>query len=98
MIIEFFCCIILSDMRTVTLEEHLTFPELTSRIPKEAMANYSIDYSFMMQQLSPRLADISGERLASMDANGISVQVLSVAGPGADLLDPKSGPGFARQY
>jgi predicted TIM-barrel fold metal-dependent hydrolase len=32
-----------------------------------------------------------------MDANGISVQVLSAAGPGADLLPPDEGPAFARE-
>ncbi|HLY71256.1 MAG TPA: amidohydrolase family protein [Puia sp.] len=85
-------------MRTVALEEHLTFPELTSRIPKELMANYSIDYSFMMNQLVPRLADISDERIRSMNENGITVQILSVAGAGADLLDSKDAPAFAKQY
>ncbi|HEY4877311.1 MAG TPA: amidohydrolase family protein [Puia sp.] len=85
-------------MRVVTLEEHVTFPELTVQIPKELMDKHSIDYSFMMQQLSPRLSDVTDERLRSMDANGISVQVLSVAGAGADLLDPQAGPPFAKQY
>jgi hypothetical protein len=85
-------------MRIVTLEEHLTFPELTSQIPKEIMAKYSIDRSPMIQQLSPRLADITGERLRSMDNNGISLQILSVAGAGADLLNSKEGPAFAKQY
>jgi uncharacterized protein len=71
-------------MRIVTLEEHVTFPELTSQIPKELTSKYSIDYSFMMQQLSSRLADIAGEPLRSMDDNGISLQILSVAGTGAE--------------
>jgi predicted TIM-barrel fold metal-dependent hydrolase len=85
-------------MRIVTLEEHFTFPELTSRIPKELMAKHSIDHSPMMQQLSSKLADITGERLRSMDDNGISLQILSVAGAGADLLNSKDGPAFAKQY
>lgn len=31
-----------------------------------------------------------------MDENGITVQVLSVSGPGADLLPPEAGPAWAR--
>jgi predicted TIM-barrel fold metal-dependent hydrolase len=85
-------------MRIVTLEEHLSFSELTSQIPKELMGKHLIDHSPMMQQLSPKLADITGERLRSMDDNGISLQILSVAGAGADILNSKAGPAFAKQY
>ena len=36
-------------------------------------------------------------RIADMDAAGISLQVLSAAGPGADLMPPAEGPAFARE-
>jgi len=85
-------------MRIITLEEHLTFPELTSQIPKDLLAKHSFDRSPMMEKIAPKLADITGERLLSMDENGISMQILSVAGPGAELLDPKEGPVFAKRY
>src|SRR6202051_3895952 len=85
-------------MRIVTLEEHLTFPELTRHIPKGLMPGNSFDRSPMMEKIAPKLADITGARLQSMDQNGISVQVLSVAGAGADLLKAKDGPAFASQY
>jgi hypothetical protein len=85
-------------MRIVTLEEHLTFPELTRQIPEALMPRNSFDRSPMMEKIAPRLADITGARLQSMDKNGISVQVLSVAGPGADLLNAKDGPAFASHY
>jgi predicted TIM-barrel fold metal-dependent hydrolase len=85
-------------MRIVTLEEHLTFPELTGQISKALMPENSFDRSPMMEKIAPKLADISGARLQSMDQNGISVQVLSVAGPGADLLKPEDGPAFAFRY
>ena len=52
----------------------------------------------MMDKINPRLADITGERLQSMNQNGISMQVLSVAGLGADLLNAEDGPAFASQY
>lgn len=85
-------------MRVVTLEEHITFPELVDKLPQEAKDKDYIGQSPAMQRMVPKLADIDGERLASMDENGIAVQVLSVAGAGADLLDAAHGPVFAREY
>lgn len=85
-------------MRIITLEEHVTFPEMVKLIPENILANQSVDQSTKLGKLAPKLADVNGERLASMDETGISLQVLSVAGAGADLLDPENGPAFARQY
>ncbi len=85
-------------MRIVTLEEHLAFPELTSQIPKTSIPGNNFFRSPMMEKLTPKLADITGERLQTMNKNGISMQVLSVAGIGADLLDANEGPAFATRY
>src|ERR1700749_294198 len=83
-------------MRIVTLEEHISFPEMTNKIPKEALASFG--QSTVMQKLAPKLADITRERLKSMDDNGITMQVLSVDSSGANLLTPEQGPAFAMQY
>jgi uncharacterized protein len=83
-------------MRIVTLEEHISFPEMAGQIPKDALGGFG--QNERMQQLTPKLADITGERLQSMDANGISMQVLSVDSSGANLLNPQLGPAFATQY
>ncbi len=83
-------------MRIVTIEEHISFPEMVERIPKEATNGFG--QSERMQQLLPKLADITGERLNSMDATGITLQVLSVDSSGANLLSPDQGPAFAMQY
>ncbi|MGF7039006.1 amidohydrolase family protein [Mucilaginibacter lappiensis] len=83
-------------MRIVTLEEHISLPEMADQIPKEALGGFG--RSERMQQLIPKLADITGERLKSMDDNGITIQVLSVDSSGANLLSPYEGPAFARQY
>jgi len=85
-------------MRVVTLEEHITFPELVDQIPQEAKNKHYLDQSPAIQKLAPKLDDVIGERLQSMDANGITTQVLSVAGAGADLLDENHGPAFAKAY
>src|SRR5476651_606951 len=83
-------------MRIVTLEEHISFPEMTNKIPKEALGGFG--QSAVMQRIAPKLADITGERLKSMDDNGITMQVLSVDSLGANLLGSGEGPAFATQY
>src|SRR6202041_3556083 len=40
------------------------------------------------------LAELGEPRLRLMDEAGITTQVLSAAGPGADLLPPAEGPAF----
>ena len=83
-------------MRIVTLEEHISFPEMVNKIPKEALGGFG--QSAAMQRIAPKLADITGERLQSMDDNDITMQVLSVDSAGANLLSPQEGPAFAMQY
>ncbi|PUZ26154.1 amidohydrolase [Chitinophaga parva] len=83
-------------MRIITLEEHLSFPEMAAQVPQEALGNFG--KSPRMQQLAPLLEDITGQRLASMDRNGISMQVLSVDSAGANLLDDEKAPAFATRY
>lgn len=83
-------------MRIVTLEEHISFPEMANQIPKEALGGFG--QSAAMQQINSKLADITNDRLKSMDVNGIAMQVLSVDSLGANLLSAEQGPGFATQY
>jgi predicted TIM-barrel fold metal-dependent hydrolase len=83
-------------MRIVTLEEHVSFPEMARQIPKDILGGFG--QSERMKQLIPKLADITVDRLRSMDANGISMQVLSVDTSGANLLGAEESPAFAAQY
>jgi predicted TIM-barrel fold metal-dependent hydrolase len=87
-------------MRVVTLEEHLSFAAITNRIDKAAIAARSFvpGTSRPGSNPQPRLEDVDEGRLKSMDENGISVQVLSVSGPGAELLDGDAGIALARDY
>lgn len=59
--------LIIINMRIVTLEEHISLPELTSLLPAEALASFG--QSPAMQQIIPKLANITDERLKSMDDN-----------------------------
>jgi predicted TIM-barrel fold metal-dependent hydrolase len=83
-------------MRIVTLEEHISFPEMVNKLPKDALNGFG--KSDVMQRLAPKLADITEERLKSMDDTGISMQVLSVDSAGANLLSKENGPAFAACY
>jgi predicted TIM-barrel fold metal-dependent hydrolase len=88
-------------MRIVTLEDHLTIPELSGQIDVETRVRRGWPRPGSPRAaLMPhaRLSDTGTARLADMDASGITVQVLSLAGPGAELLDPQAGPALAKQF
>src|SRR3954453_14521466 len=88
-------------MRVVALEEHFVVPELTKRIDPALIRQRGFPQpgTPAAAHLPAReLADLGADRLASMDAGGISVQVLSLSGPGADLLDAAQSPELARAF
>ena len=87
-------------MRVVALEEHFTVPALVKRIGPEAVAKRGfVKRKYAANRVSPLelLPEIGEKRLAAMDATGITVQVLSTTGPGADLVDGKDGVDMARE-
>ena len=88
-------------MRIVALEEHYTVPRIVAGISPDAIARRGFPGpDFVCAQTTRRneLADLGDARLADMDAAGITVQVLSVAGPGADLVPGQPGIDLARAY
>ena len=85
-------------MRTITLEEHISFREFVSIIPETDKAAHTSNSPAVMDKVAPYLEDIGNERLKSMDKNGISMQVLSVVGHGADLMSHEEAPEFAKHY
>ena len=88
-------------MRIVTLEEHYMFPDLVERIDPAAIARRGMPKPGSPEAaLAPRalLADLGRDRIADMDASGISFQVLSQSGPGADLLAPDDAVPLATQF
>ena len=81
-------------MRIVALEEHYTVPRIVAGISPGAIANRGFpgpDFVWAQSIKRNELADLGDARLADMDASGITVQVLSVAGPGADLVPGQAG-------
>jgi hypothetical protein len=89
-------------MRIVALEEHFTVPRIVAGIGPDVIARRGCptDPNFRWAQTVKRdeLADLGAARIADMDASGITVQVLSVAGPGADLVPGAEGIALARAY
>jgi hypothetical protein len=88
-------------MRIVALEEHFTVPRIVSRIDSDTIRHRGFpgpDFPWAQTTRRNELADLGDARLADMDAGGITVQVLSVAGPGADLVPGEAGITLARDY
>jgi predicted TIM-barrel fold metal-dependent hydrolase len=87
-------------MRVVALEEHFSVPALVRRIDPAAITRRG----YRARNLPPGganplelLPEIGERRLQSMDEAGITVQVLSNSGPGADLVPGPDGIAIARE-
>src|SRR3984957_2093849 len=88
-------------MRIVTLEEHYTVPRIVARIDPDAIKRRGFpgpDVVWGQFVKRNELADLGDVRIADMDGSGITVQVLSVAGPGADVVPGQAGIAMAREY
>jgi hypothetical protein len=88
-------------MRVVALEEHYNIPALVARIPPDAIRRRGFpppDQSPQnLAQPQTKLKELGAPRIADMDSGGITVQVLSLSGPGADLLPPGEAIPWARE-
>jgi predicted TIM-barrel fold metal-dependent hydrolase len=87
-------------VRVVALEEHFTVPALVKRIDPGAISRRGFRPRTPVPgapNLAELLPDIGERRLASMDAAGITVEVLSNTGPGPDLVPGAEGVALARE-
>jgi predicted TIM-barrel fold metal-dependent hydrolase len=76
----------------IGLEEHVTFPDLLKKLPKQ----YTRDYK-KRPEIFTRLAEVGPLRLTSMDKSCTAIQVLSWAGAGADKLKGADAVSFAKE-
>lgn len=88
----------MDTLRIVALEEHVSFRHLTGEVDPAAIARRGFPLADTPEAHGDELNDVDGVRLRRMDQAGITMQVLSVGGPGADLLPPGAAPEFARRY
>jgi hypothetical protein len=79
-------------MRIITLEEHITTPEILKAAPMPAIGA-SAAY---LQAVNAKLLDMGKGRIADMDASGIDLQVLSISANSVDKLDAASANSLAR--
>jgi len=87
-------------VRVIALEEHFTVPALVKRIDPEAVHRRGFRPRTARgsgPSLAELLPDIGEKRLASMDAAGITMEVLSNTGPGPDLVPGADGVAIARE-
>jgi uncharacterized protein len=88
--------------RIVGVEEHVVFPELTSRLPEEAVINrgyLSRDKPYGGGALLDKAAAAmvgTEDRLKQLDAAGLTVRVFSYPMAGADLLRPREAMQWAK--
>jgi predicted TIM-barrel fold metal-dependent hydrolase len=87
-------------MRVVALEEHFSIPALVKKIDPAVIAKRGFKgrkEAPGKPSLNEMLAEIGEVRLKSMDENGVTMQVLSAAGPGPDLVPGAAGAALARE-
>ena len=87
-------------MRTVTVEEHFSIPALVQRIRAGAIEQrgyFSAAQPYGPADPGEKMADLGTDRIEALDQAGITVQVLSYEGPGADLVPAAESLAFARE-
>jgi predicted TIM-barrel fold metal-dependent hydrolase len=93
-------------MRIVALEEHFSLPMIRGHAPAAGLSKPSVadddNMPAVVRHVAGKMIDIGDGRIADMDRNGISVQVLSKAGnhigPSADMFDGDEAIAFARKF
>jgi len=88
-------------MRIVAVEEHFTFTDLLGRIDSATLKGngWPAPGTISFKAINPpALSDTGEERMAAMDTAGIGMQVLSVPGPGAEIVSGPDGISMAREY
>jgi predicted TIM-barrel fold metal-dependent hydrolase len=82
----------------IAIEEHWNLPEVTSAVKAlpEDRGDASVVFDEMGDNLE-RLDDIGDARIAAMDAQGVDLQILSLAPPGAQPLEPADARALSRR-
>lgn len=87
-------------MRIVALEEHFIIPGFAKRIDPEVLTHrgYPVPGTPVAAHMPvAELSDLGAGRLADMDAAGLTVQVLSMSGAGAEMFPAEEAPARARE-
>jgi uncharacterized protein len=86
-------------MRIVAVEEHFVFSDLLARIEPQVLARNgwpAPGTPAFRAVAPPALAELGAQRVAAMDAAGVTMQLLSAPGPGAELIAGAEGIALTR--
>jgi uncharacterized protein len=85
-------------MTVIAIEEHWNMPQLTAAV--RALPEDRADESIAVDEMGDNLEyldDLGERRIAFMDAQGVDLQILSLAPPGTQPLDPAAAVQFSRR-
>jgi predicted TIM-barrel fold metal-dependent hydrolase len=85
-------------MALIAIEEHWNLPELTAAV--KALPEDRGDASVVFDEIGDnleRLDDIGDARIAAMDAQGVDLQIISLAPPGTQPLKPVDARALSRR-
>ena len=80
-------------MRTITLEEHVSTPAFLQAVDAKGQRGLANEF---IRRVREKLVDLGAGRIADMDAGGIDMQVLSLAGGDMDRVDSATATALAR--
>lgn len=90
----------LQDLKVIGVEEHVIFPKLTERIPANGMAVHAKQIFGQLvgheglAYARGRSTEVGDQRLQDMNEGGITIQILSLAGP-VNCMQMEPEPGLA---
>jgi predicted TIM-barrel fold metal-dependent hydrolase len=93
--------VVSANIRIVAVEDHFTCPDLLTRIDCATLVGngWPAPGTATFQAINPpALADTGEDRIAAMKTAGICLQVLSVPGPGAEIVSGPDGIAIAREF
>ena len=86
----------MSTIKRITTEEAFTIPEIVAETRRLVGGVPSMTTGAIVGPLVPLLCDIGAGRIATMDAAGIDLQLLSLSAPGVQLYEPATALALAR--
>jgi uncharacterized protein len=83
-------------MRAIALEEHFATPAFLDG-PDRRLKERAEQLGGRFAALVDQLVDVGDDRVAAMDAAGVTMQALSLTAPGVEQLDIEKAKSFARE-
>lgn len=82
--------------KRITVEEAITIPEVVEELSRIAGGVPSMKSGPIAGPFMPKLVEFGKDRIATMDADGVDMQVLSLTAPGVQKFDADKGIALAQ--